>query len=134
MAFGYDLQTTAGAPMTAQRNTPTALQPQREYLITDDDIKNIFVAIRDDSITQNDIDKLRNRPHTPAPTDEQCRICSDAIALTATLAAINKFIEFGKSSRCVKTGKEVSCDAICEHDCIVCFAESLRTAAQEARR
>ena len=28
----------------------------------------------------------RTRPHTPAPTDEQCRICSDAIARTATIA------------------------------------------------
>ena len=42
---------------------------------------------------------------------------------------IQQFIDFGMSGKCVKTDKAVSCDAICEHDCIVCFAESLRGGA-----
>jgi hypothetical protein len=36
------------------------------------------------------IHDTRTRPHTPAPTDEQCRICSEAIARTATLAMLEK--------------------------------------------
>jgi len=41
---------------------------------------------------------------------------------------IQQFIDFGMSGKCVKTDKAeaVSCDAICERDCFVCFAESLR--------
>ena len=42
---------------------------------------------------------------------------------------IQTFIDFGKSGKCVKTKEPVSCDSICEHDCIVCFAESLRGGA-----
>jgi len=44
---------------------------------------------------------------------------------------IQQFIDFEMSGKCVKTDKAVSCDAICERDCFVCFAESLRGGATQ---
>ena len=75
-----------------------------------------------------------NKP-SPAPTDEQCRICSDAIARAATLAAQNDIpgfldtICFIDLVQYVQNDKEIDDISKCRgKDCNYCgkFNESLR--------
>lgn len=63
----------------------------------------------------------------------KCGTCNKSFGLIEEEArkeererVIQQFIDFEMSGKCVKTDKAVSCDAICERDCFVCFAESLR--------
>lgn len=77
---------------------------------------------------------LRSRPAPASYTIEQIADINKQVRKAAAQAreqTIKLFIDFGKSGKCCKTDDPVSCDAICEHDCTVCFAESLRTKPQE---
>ena len=61
--------------------TPDAQQP--EYIITEANLQIIldWLSYRryNDCDVDTIVEMIRTRPHTPTPTDEQCRICSEAI-------------------------------------------------------
>jgi hypothetical protein len=128
----------------------TAQQPQREYIITEEDI-----LILEDSFGVNLI-VPRSRPHTPSPLCESVHIPTQnefiaefvgqeqkkrdehdaATTRTATLAenkrVLDKMAYWLKSNRCPPTKKKGDG---CDGGCGMCMIESLRsTAAQEDTR
>jgi hypothetical protein len=60
----------------------------------------------------------KSRPHTPAPTDEQCLICSDAIARAATLAENKRVLDAIKEWR-----KEKELKGENPEDCVSAWLE-----------
>jgi hypothetical protein len=94
------------------------MTPQpKEYIITEDEMESLH-AMTHAYYEQRTVEILQHvytRPHTPAPTDEQCRICSEAIARAATLAAYREVMNkieyrFGdteRGRRTIETCREV---------------------------
>ena len=66
-------------------------QPQLEYIITEEQLSRIEKRFIPGEYGLRIIKDIRTHPHTPAPTDEQCRICSEATARAATLATLDEF-------------------------------------------